>query len=112
MPFMIPKAIEDEARRAAKALTERALDGVFGLIQGAIMRRQSYAFAHEQAIFHTEMVKRLRATPIKIFGKHRKIKRHARRGMRWIARATARDPRLAQVCGLYDQICEGAVNGE
>lgn len=105
MPLMIPREIEDEARRAAKAIAERALDGVFGLIQGAIMRRQSYAFAHEQAIYHNEMVKRLRSTPIRIFGKARKIKRHARQCLRWTARATARDPRLAQVCGLYDQIC-------
>lgn len=108
MPIMIPREIEDEARAAAKALAERALDGVFGLIQGAIMRRQSYAFAHERAIFHAEMVKRLRVTPIRIFGIKRKIKRHARLGMRWTARATARDPRLAQACGLYDQICEDA----
>jgi hypothetical protein len=106
MPFMIPSEIVDAARAEAKALAERALDGVFGLIQGAIMRRQSYAFAHEQAIFHNEMVRRLKATPIKIFGIKRKIKRHARLGMRWTARAAARDPRLAQVCGLYDQICE------
>ena len=106
MPFMIPKSIEDAARAEAKRLAERALDGVFGLIQSQIMRRQSYAFAHEQALFHNAMSRALKATPIKIFGKARKIKRHARLGMRWTAKATARDPRLAQVCGLYDQICE------
>ncbi len=109
MPIMIPKSIVDAARSDAKALAERALVGVFGLIQSEIMRRQSYAFAHEQAIFYTEMVKRLRETPIKIFGIKRKIRRHGRLGMRWGARARARDPRLAQLCGLYDgQICEDA----
>lgn len=109
MPIMIPKSIVDDARADAKRLAERAIDGVFGLIQGAIMRRQSYAFAHEQAVFHRVMVAKLRATPIKIFGKAHKIKRHGRLAMRWTARATARDPRLAEVCGLYDgQICEEA----
>lgn len=106
MPIMIPREIVDAARKDAKALAERALDGVFGLIQASIMRRQSYAFAHEQAIFHHEMVRRLKATPIYIFGIKRKIRRHGRLAMRWTSRATARDPRLAQACGLYDRICE------
>jgi hypothetical protein len=108
MPIFVPREFADAARADAKALAERALDGVFGLIQGSIMRRQSYAFAHEQALFHGAMAKALRDTPIKIFGKARKIRRHARECMRWTAKASARDPRLAQACGLYDQICEDA----
>lgn len=105
MSILIPRAIYDDARDEARVLVERALDGVFGLIQGAIMRRQSYAFAHEQALFHRGMVSRLRATPIKIFGKARKIKRHGRMAIRWGAKAMARDPRLAKRCGLYDESC-------
>lgn len=104
--LFVPKAIEDAAREEARALAERALDGAFGLIQAAIMRRQSYAFAHEQAIYHSIMAKRLRETAVAIFGKARKAKRHERQALRWGARAKARDPRLAQACGLYDDECE------
>lgn len=108
MPIFVPREIADAARADAKALVERALDGVFGLIQGSIMRRQSYAFAHEQALFHMALAKALRTTTIKIFGKARKARRHDLAAMRWIAKATARDPRLAQACGLYDHVCEVA----
>lgn len=104
--LMVPSSITDAAREEAQRITTRAIDGMFGLIQGMIMRRQSYAFAHEQAVYHREMVRLLRATPIKIFGKHRKIRRHARAALRWTAKATSRDSRLAQRCGLYDRICE------
>ncbi len=102
MSLLIPREITDAAREEARALTERALEGVFGLIRAVILRRQSYAFAHEQAVFHAVMARRLPATPLKIVGKLRKARRHARLAQRWSARAIARDPQLAQRCGLYD----------
>lgn len=107
--LLVPRDIRDAALEEARALATRALDGVFGLIRAETLRRQSYAYAHEQALFHEEMARRLTETPIRIVGKYTKIARHSRLAMRWAARAKARDPRLAQVCGLYSStMCEAA----
>lgn len=96
IPPEIYEAAEDEARH----VIDRALDGLFGIIDGQIKRRQGYVFAHEKALFHANMVAGLVATNIRIIGKERKIRRHARLSLRWDAKARARDPELLAACKL------------
>lgn len=99
--LFIPRELEDAAREEARHIIDKALDGMFGLIQAAVLRRQSYAFAAEKAVYHDALVKELRKTKLRIVGRQRKIKRHERLAIRWRSVAKSRDPRLAQACGLY-----------
>lgn len=98
--IFIPRSLVDEAKAEARDMIERALVGVFGLIDAAIKRRQSYAWAHERALYHAALVRRLRATPLRIVDLAGKLRRHGRKALRFEALAEARDPRLAHACGL------------
>lgn len=98
--ILIPRELEREALDRAAKLAHDAMVRVFGLIQAEIMRRQSYAWAHERALYFQELARLLRASPIRILGIARKIKRANRRSIHFAALARARDPRLAQACKL------------
>lgn len=98
--IFVPRSLVDEAKAEAKQVVERALDGVFGLIDAAVKRRQSYAWAHEKALYHAGLVRRLRSTSIRIVDLRGKLRRHERKAMRFAALADARDPRLATACGI------------
>lgn len=98
--LFVPKELTDAAREEARHVVDSALKGLFGIIDAQVKRRQSYAFAHEKAVFHEDLARRLRITSIRIIGKARKIRRHERLALRWGARAAARDPKLAQACSL------------
>ena len=96
--LMVPREIEDAARDEARHVVDRALDGLFGLAEAQIKRRQSYAFAHERAVFHSTMARDL---PIKLPGLwwlHARVRRHQRLAVKFWALAHARDPALAQHC--------------
>lgn len=97
-----PREIRDAAATAARETLDRAWAGLFNLIESELARRRSYAFAHEKTLYHGEMASRLAATPIRILGVQRKIRRHARLAMRWGAKAHARDPKLARACGICE----------
>lgn len=98
--LFIPKSIRDEASAFARDTVKQALTGMFGLIEAALARRQSAAFAHEKALYHERMSQLLAATPLRIANRAGRVKRHARLGMRWSAKAYARDAALALACML------------
>lgn len=98
--IFIPRDIVESAKDEARDLVDRALVGVFGLIDSAIKRRQSYAWAHEKALYHAGIIRRLKSTSLRIVDLRGKLRRHEKRYMHFAALADARDPRLADACGI------------
>jgi hypothetical protein len=95
----IPKGIVDEAKGFARDTVDRVLTGMFGLVEAQVLRRQSYAFAHEKALFHRRMSQLIGTVP-GLVGAGWRTRRHAKLALRWEAKALARAPSLAKACGL------------
>ena len=100
MSFFIPKEVVTEAKNFARNTVDRAMQGMFGLIDAAVKRRQSYGFAQEKSVFHKRMAERLpiMVPNLKLLGP--RIRRHIRLHVKWEAKAFARDPKLSAACGL------------
>lgn len=94
----IPQSVVDEARTFARDTVDRAIEGLIGIVDRAIRRRQSYGFAHEQALFHRRMAESL--ATLDLVGKRWRVRRQKRLAVRWEAKAWARTPQLAGACGL------------
>lgn len=95
----VPKEVITEAKDFARETVDNALKGFFGIIDAQIKRRQSYAFAHEKALFHKRMVEKLPSLSDLALLDWR-VKRHRKKMVKWEAKAFSRDPGLATACGL------------
>lgn len=98
--IVVPKYAVDAARDVARDTVRAALSGVFGLIDKDLERRQSAAYAHEQAIFHAEMARTL-PDVIRV-GVGWRVRRQLRLAAKWAAKARARDGALAHVLRLAE----------
>jgi hypothetical protein len=98
--IFIPRELVDEAKSFARDTVDRAMQGMFGLIDAAVKRRQSYGFAQEKSLFHQRMFQRLpiMVPNLKLLGP--RMRRHLRLHVKWEAKAFARDPKLSAACGL------------
>jgi hypothetical protein len=106
MALLIPREIVKDAEQFASDKVDEVLKGMFGLIQAATLRRQSFAFAQEKALFHERMLYRLTrdGKALRIAMLRARIRRHTRLALRWSSLAYARNPDLSRACGV-SQVC-------
>lgn len=98
--IVIPKAMREDAEKFARDKVTEALQGLFGLIEKQIERRQSAAFAAEMSLKHERLAFLMHNAPFKIVARDARVQRQQRLAMRWSATAYARNAVIAGACKI------------